>query len=111
MNSMAQCRLLCVLLLAVLTGCAGIDKGVMTRLEPVPSADGRKAFRFVAIADTAYPVDSESAERTRKAWLEEAMRGNGYPPGSYSILSRTPLLRSKTLFGGMYDIYYDIQIK
>lgn len=98
-------------LLVLVSGCASLDKSVMTRLEPVgESANGDVMLRFAATADAAYPADSAEAEATRIAWLRQALTENGYGGQPYAVVQRRVFLRSKGLLGSIHDIYYDVRV-
>lgn len=93
------------------SGCASLDKSVMTRLEPIgESGNGEVTLRFAAVADAAYPADSAAAEATRLDWLRQALAENGYGGRPYTIVQRRAFVRSKGLLGSIQDIYYDVRV-
>ena len=100
-----------VALLVLVSGCATLDKSVMTRMEPIGQAsNGDAMLRFSAIADAAYPADSAEAEATRLAWLRQALAENGYGGRPYTVVQRRAFLRSKGLLGSIQDVYYDVRV-
>ena len=96
--------------IAVFSGCASLDRMPATKFEPLRSDAGAQYFKFTTIADASYPLGSENAEQTRIEWLKTWLSDNNYGSNKFEIISRTPMLRSKGLFGDIYDIFYEIKV-
>lgn len=96
-------------LAALLAGCAAMEKD-STTFEPLKQDGSDQVFRFKTIAGTNNPPDSSSAEEMRmevlKIWLED----NALTAQSYEILSRKLVVRSTSVFGTVYDIYYEVRV-
>jgi hypothetical protein len=108
-----MCRIVVIALVAANLlnwGCAPIDRRLVTKFEPIGTDADHSVYKFTAVADAIYPLDSEDAERTRIAWLEKWLTDNGHDPHKYEVRSRTPVLRNKGLLGDIYDVYYEVRI-
>ena len=106
---MALLRVLVVLSLS--SGCASSLDRDLTKFEPTKVENNQAYFKFTAFADPVYPLDSKDAETIRLGWLEQWLSDNGYAGAKWEILSRKPVLRNKGLFGGIYDLYYDVRVQ
>lgn len=92
-----------------LAGCASLDGPGMTRLMlPAVGADP-SLVRVIVVADATYGVNSETAEKTRLDWLDDALVKNGYSK-DYTIIQRDAVLRRSGLLGDIYDVYYSIRV-
>ena len=77
-------RVVIVMVLSSMVGCASLDRPKLTQFEPT-----RSGFRYaVGAASYQYPVDSESAERTRMDWLETYLKEEEVCPTGYEMVSR-----------------------
>lgn len=102
--------LFCTVLFSTIFGCASVDRVAVTKFEPTRTEANAQFFKFTAFADAVYPLTSEEAERTRIDWLETWLRDNGYGAKKYEVISRIAVLRTKGLFGEIYDIFYEVKV-
>ena len=96
--------------LLAMAGCSSIDRIWVTRFEPIRSEANYEYFKYTSFADAIYPLDSDSAERTRINWLEKWLADNGYPNANYEIVSRAVVLRNKGMLNNVHDIYYEVKV-
>lgn len=90
----------------VVGGCAEYDLGALSTLTPLPEEN---LFQWRTIADTAYPVDSDRAEKQRLEQLERIAGMN--PPCSqgYRVTDRAATKKVDSILGkGVYDVFYTI---
>ena len=88
--------------LLLLTGsCALLHKPESTEFTPT-----RHGYEFRAIADAAYPEDTENGEAWRMRWLAQKLVQTGTCPKGHDIVSRKRSLLSTGWLGSIYDIYY-----
>jgi len=99
-----------LIVLSLALGCASFDRIAVTKFEPLRTEENAQFFKFTAISDAAYPLNSEQAERTRINWLETWLRDNGHGDKRYEIVSRVPILRHNALLGDVYDIFYEVKV-
>jgi hypothetical protein len=87
---------------ALLTGCATMDRPVMSHFEPLAG----DTFRYVAKTDRlAYREDSADAEAERMRWLQTYLNDNKLCPSGYEITSRKPVVTADT-FARAHTIFY-----
>ncbi len=85
-----------------------IDGAQTSKLIPVESTDEFEVFRYEAIANVSYPLDSESGESVRMAWLGRWLSDAGYGDRKYEITSRRAFPRSTLMES--HDVYYTIKV-
>ncbi len=92
------------LVVTVLAGCSSYDRIQGTTFEPI----GTGEFRFVAFADSIYPLDSPGGERERMLWLEQYLADNKLCPAGYTVTERKPVILtvSPIGLGNTYRVFY-----
>lgn len=98
-----------VLTLAALVGCASLEKD-FTTFEPVKTDEEAMHYRFKAMAGTNSPRDDPESERVRIDALVMWLADNGHAGKEYQILSRTDVVKSDSVFGKVYELYYEVRV-
>lgn len=87
---------------ALLGGCAGYDRVMVTDFKPT----GSGGFEYRGFADAVYPLDTQEGERSRLAMLDRWLEENAMCPRGYEITSRQPVRRARGLLADVHDVYY-----
>lgn len=103
-------RLILALVLALLAGCASMEKDA-TLFEPLRMEGSNPVYRYRAIAGINNPPESEDAEKLRMEALQMWLADNELADRPYEILSRKMMVRSKSVFGPVYDIWYEVRVR
>ena len=93
----------------IIAGCSTTDVIDGTRFEPLKNESGVYYFKYTSYADPTFSLDSEEAEKKRVKQIGVWLQNNNFDPYKYEIMSRTPILKNKAIFGNSYDIYYEIK--
>lgn len=108
----AALRLLSILLLAAMAGCASLhDKSDYYRHS---MSDLREDWRqpgtlqFEATSSSQFPADSEAAEAVRMDWLAAWMARAGHCPDGWEVLSRSEIDRAE-VHARRHDLRYRVR--
>lgn len=105
-------RLVLSFVAMIIAGCASMDRGALSSIEPIKSEGGYRYFKFAAKAGSAYgyPLNNPEAEKIRIGWLEEWLTLNGYKRESIQVLSREPMTDGSGIMGPVYTVFYTVRV-
>lgn len=105
-------RMIMTLVLAVLAGCATVDRMNLSKFEPLRSDATHQHFKYTVTGNsTGMAVDSADAERERMEWLQTWLDENGLQGKKYEVVSRTPVTKGPSLFGQVHEIFYEVKVQ